>query len=151
MNFKINIEHEGTKARKHETNSSCFRAFVLSRYFAIFLFVFSTLSCQKAGILPEKTMAHIIADMHLLEGSMSMSGVFRTENKKREAYYNSIFQKHNTNAEQFEKSMAWYAKKPLKLEAIYAEADKILKNLEEEVKATEQAEKEEKESQSTEQ
>ena len=95
-------------------------------------------------------MAYIIADMHLLEGSMAMSGVFRTENKKREAYYNSIFQKYNTNAGQFEKSMAWYTKKPLKLESIYAEADKILKKIEEEVKAMEQVEKEEKESQSTE-
>lgn len=93
-------------------------------------------------------MAHIIADMHLLEGSMAMSGVSRSEHKKREAYYNSIFEKYKTNAEQFNKSMAWYTKKPLKLEAIYAEADKILKKIEEDIRAAEQAEKE---SQSTEQ
>ena len=112
----------------------------------IFLLVFSTISCQKS-ILPEKTMAHIIADMHLLEGSMSMYGVFRTEYKKREAFYNSIFEKYNTNAKQFNESMAWYTKRPQKLEAVYAEADRILKKIEEEVKTAEQAEKE---SQSTE-
>ena len=107
----------------------------------LFLLVFSTFSCQR-GVLSEKTMAHIIADMHLLEGSMSMSGVLRMENKKREMYYNSIFEKYNTTAEQFEKSMVWYAKKPLKFEAIYAEADIILKNIEAEITAVEEAEKE---------
>ena len=112
-----------------------------TKIITIFLLVFSVTSCQ-VGILSEQTMAQIIAEIHLLEGSMSMANVARSDHKKREAFYNSIFEKHKTNAKQFEKSMVWYSKRPIRLQAIFEESEKILKQIEEKIKAAEEAAKE---------
>ncbi len=108
-----------------------------------FLLIFSFFSCNNKpeGIISKKKMTHIIADINLLEGSLYVSGIFRSEHQKRKAYYTSIFDKYKVTEEQFDNSLEWYAKNPKELEIIYEQANNILKEIDLQLAEKEEAEK----------
>lgn len=100
----------------------------------IFLLVISLfiISCKKVpeNVLSEKKMIKVISEMALAEGCISTSDFRKQEYKKRELYYNSIFEKNEITSAQLDSSLMWYAKDPQELEMIYQKAGEKLKDKE---------------------
>ncbi len=109
----------------------------------VFLLIFSLFACNNKyeSVISKKKMTDIIVDMNLLEGSLYTSGIFRPEQQQKRAYYLSIFDKYDVTEEQFDKSMEWYAQKPKELEAIYEQANTVLKEMDQQLAEKEETEK----------
>lgn len=104
---------------------------MLKKILLFTLILFSIVACQKTpkNVLSQEKLTQVLVDMELLEGSMDVSGIAKQECKKRNFYYNSVYEKNGVTAAQLDSSLTFYAKKPDKLEKIYTEVNKRLKKL----------------------
>ncbi len=89
------------------------------RYIATLLLAVVFLACQKNDfhLLSKSEMVTVLTELYLTEGSFEAS--FVRDEQEKLAYYNSLFEKHGTTREDFEKSAAYYAQKGKELELIY--------------------------------
>jgi hypothetical protein len=79
------------------------------------------------GVLGEKEMTGLLADVHLANGTLlQVSAAPDTLYKYGTGRYQNLFKNHHTDSAQFNKSLKYYASEPDKLLAIYDEALKIL-------------------------
>ena len=88
------------------------------------------------GVLSRDEMVAVLLDVHVAEAAMK---VVDTSAKRieRQEYYNTVFAKHNTTKEQFDKSLDWYARHPKVLVEIYDEVKVEAERLQERVEAYE--------------
>ncbi|MBO5086706.1 MAG: DUF4296 domain-containing protein [Paludibacteraceae bacterium] len=88
------------------------------------------------GVLSHDDMVNLLLDVHVAEASMKIldSGAKRIE---KQEYYNTVFEKHNTTKEQFDKSLDWYSRHPKELIAIYDDVKKEAAALQTRVEAYE--------------
>ena len=70
------------------------------------------------GILSPDEMVDILLDVHISESAMKILDPTARRIEKQE-YYNTVFEKHHTTKEQFDKSLDWYSRHPKALIAIY--------------------------------
>jgi tRNA U38,U39,U40 pseudouridine synthase TruA len=70
------------------------------------------------SVLDAEQMENILYDIHLADATMSVKHV-SAYTEIRRSHYDYIFEKHHITREKFEKSIAWYAHNPKKLEQIY--------------------------------
>jgi hypothetical protein len=70
------------------------------------------------GVLNAEKMENVLYDIYIADATMSTRHI-STDQKTRREYYDYIFEKHHVTRATFEKSMAWYAHNPKKLEQIY--------------------------------
>ena len=100
----------------------------MKRKIFVLLIIALLVSCggKPKGVLSEKEMVAVITDLNLAEGTLSVAGISWTNKQEKEAYYNSVFEKHNITLAQLDTSFVWYARTPAKLEDIY---EKINANL----------------------
>jgi hypothetical protein len=97
--------------------------------YPILLFVSMFFACAPSdpnempeGILPREKMAAIIAEMHLAEASIASSPQAPDSATARaRGYYQYIYEKHGSNAEEFGKSYDFYLHHPALLDSIYAD------------------------------
>lgn len=87
------------------------------------LFLFS---CGKdkrpEEVLPPETMKEILFEASLVEGALKANFILGDSAKAlAPTYYQEIFDKHQTNAAQFEQSAVWYFQHPELLENIQKE------------------------------
>ena len=105
------------------------------KYAFIFLTFLSLIqiSCDNSNkrsesIILEDSMVSILVDIQVLEATYNTRLIhLEDRNEKMESYYQEIFEKHQTNADQFNESYTYYEENPEILEAIY---DRVLENLE---------------------
>lgn len=76
----------------------------------LFLLVMVFCSCVRrpAGILSDKEMASLVADIKIAEAYMQTSGM-GTVSQSREKILNYILDKHGLTREEFDANMKWYA------------------------------------------
>ncbi|WP_164849877.1 DUF4296 domain-containing protein [Mucilaginibacter limnophilus] len=103
----------------------------MSKYIGLFFSALLILcSCnddRPKGILDEKQMANVLADVHITNGTMlAVSGAPDTLYKYGTGRYQNVFKNHHTDSAQFTKSLKYYASKPEELLAVY---DEVLKKL----------------------
>ncbi len=102
---------------------------VLSIVLLIFILVFP--ACKKFNVPdgfpePEK-MAHIIADLHVLESSMNYGpGYSYTPDRNNPGYYRSILDKYGITSEKFDSIRKWYVDNTLIYQYVYERAIVIL-------------------------
>jgi len=79
-------------------------------------------ACERPlSVLDTDDMAALLADIHVAEATMERKIPYTDFDTKR-AYYASVFEKHNTSHEAFNKSLDWYAHHPRQFEEVYAKA-----------------------------
>ena len=89
-------------------------------------------SCQKdkvpEGIVDEKTMVDILAEMHTADAFFNIMNGYECDTLIGEINYtyNQIFKKHNVSKEDFDKSMDYYSKNPKKFRAMYEKVVLVL-------------------------
>ena len=73
-------------------------------------------------ILSEAVFINILKEVHLAEAKFELHKTKGMENAKKElaSNYATIYKKSRITAEDFEKTLQYYAEKPEKLEQIYA-------------------------------
>ncbi len=89
------------------------------RYIVVLFLAVGFFACQKRDfhLLSESEMVAVLTELYLTEGAFEAS--FVRDEQEKLAYYNSLFEKHGTTREDFEKSAAYYARKGKDLELIY--------------------------------
>lgn len=81
-------------------------------------------SCQSnteipKGVLPEETMTKILVDVNLLEGALKANFILADSAKKvAPTLYEEIYERYDTDAATFQKSITWYFEHPELLEEI---------------------------------
>ena len=74
------------------------------------------------GIIPQKKMTSLLAEVHLIDGSLyTVSQAPDTLYKHGMARYLELFKKYGTDTLQFKKSMQYYTADPDKMEAMYTQ------------------------------
>lgn len=95
-------------------------------YLFILLWVFVGCAPEKpkapSDLLSQSQMSSIIADLHIAD-AITASKVLSPDSANREAIYfrESVFNKHNTNKQQFTASLDFYKQNPEQLDSVYAE------------------------------
>ena len=95
----------------------------------LIIIIFSTLllstSCKHTelpeGVIDTATLADFLTEMHLIDG---YNNTVVRENRDSltfqvEAAYDSLFRKYNITTEQYDSTMAYYARNPEDLDAVY--------------------------------
>ena len=105
----------------------------MHKYYKLFFSVLILLAAcsgnkKPAGILSQEEMANLLTDIHIIDGSMynvlqMPDSLYKYGTDK----YLIVFKKHHTDSIQFKKSFKYYAENPEKLEAIYEEITKDIK------------------------
>lgn len=71
------------------------------------------------GILSEEKMVAVYTDIHIAEGRLKTVNIFGDSAKKMApVLYQEIYTRHQTTAQEFQKSYEYYQKDPEKLEHI---------------------------------
>ena len=105
----------------------------------IVAFIFATVlilsSCdgRPKNVLSASKMADVLTDMHKLEGSLEAKGISYNQFDLKSKYYNSILEKYDITAAQFDSSVVWYTKNPKKFEKIYEDVNGQLTQLQTDV------------------
>lgn len=83
-------------------------------YFSLILFV----SCSNKDvsippeILPQDSMIQIMANVHLAESRLLMSGRYVNNEALKSAYIQKVLSESNISAERFQSSFAYYTSRP---------------------------------------
>ncbi|MBN1415949.1 MAG: DUF4296 domain-containing protein [Bacteroidales bacterium] len=94
---------------------------------SIVLLMFSCSIGKRKFIIPEKKLIPVLVDIHLADG-IGIVVPYSDVSKRIDSatLYNAVFTKHHITRAMFDSSMAYYTKKPEKLQAIYTEVNAIL-------------------------
>jgi len=85
------------------------------------------------NLIEESKLERILVDLHITDAVISEKKYRKKEKGVQpSAYYNALFEKHGITKEQFQNSMAYYAKMPSRLDKIY---DDVLNRLYEQEEA----------------
>ncbi|RUT77708.1 DUF4296 domain-containing protein [Ancylomarina longa] len=95
------------------------------------LSVFLCISCKKEMVkkpkLSEDEFTKMLIDIHIGDGTMTAENIYRSgQNYRPSYYYNSIYQKYNITAAQFDSCVHYYSLNTVKYTKIY---DKIIDSL----------------------
>ena len=97
----------------------------------IISFIFITIvivSCNNKpeGIIKQGKMARFLADLHKLDGGLSMKGFSATQDRENVYYYNSLLKKYDISKAEFDSSLVWYTKNPKQFDKVYNEVIEYL-------------------------
>ena len=104
--------------------------------YVLLLILLSGCGMRPWGILSRSEMIAVLLDVHIAEAAMKVVDTSAKRIEKQE-YYNTVFAKHNTTKEQFDKSLDWYARHPKVLVEIYDDVKKEAERLQDRVEAYE--------------
>ena len=104
--------------------------------YVLLLILLSGCGMRPWGILSRSEMVAVLLDVHIAEAAMKVVDTSAKRIEKQE-YYNTVFAKHNTTKEQFDKSLDWYARHPKVLVEIYDDVKKEAERLQDRVEAYE--------------
>lgn len=78
------------------------------------------------GILDEKQMVNVLADLSVIDGYMSTLLYTDSLRMQGKNYYSTVYKNHNTSKAVFDKSMRYYSTKPALLDSMYSEVNRKL-------------------------
>ena len=98
-------------------------------FFSVLIFL---VACKSTGtpngIIKQDQMTDLLTDIHIVDGSLyNVLQVPDTLYKYGNGKYMGVFKKYHTDSVRFKKSFKYYAANPDKLEAIYEQISKNLK------------------------
>jgi len=109
------------------------------KYLIIFA-VFCLVSCSKYktnmsnDVIPPEKMVELLVDVHKADAYITLKTVSDFQNyqkiQKKNAFYNSIYVKYNTNQAKFDKSLSYYVQNPELFKTVY---QKVIEKLNEEL------------------
>jgi len=97
------------------------------------ILILSSCDGRPKNVLSASKMADVLTDMHKLEGSLEAKGISYNQFDLKSKYYNSILEKYDITAAQFDSSVVWYTKNPKKFEKIYEDVNGQLTQLQTDV------------------
>lgn len=96
----------------------------------LLLCLFSLSACNNeklpAGVLDERKMVNVLADLSIIDGYMSTlmySDTLRIQGKN---YYATVYKNHNISKAVFDKSMKYYSTQPVLLDSMYSKVTRKL-------------------------
>ena len=87
--------------------------------FTMIVLLLAACDNRPKGVLSQSEMVDILTDMHKLEGTLDIKGMEYADQTVKMGYYNSIMEKYGTTKAEFDSSLVWYSKNPIKFEKIY--------------------------------
>lgn len=102
---------------------------------SVFLLILILLTgCNKndlpKGVLEEKKMISVLADLYVIDGYMSTLAYTDSIRMAGKNYYATVYKTHNINKSTFDTSLKYYSKQPVLLDSMYSKVDSILKKKE---------------------
>ncbi len=81
-------------------------------YPVVLLLSFLVSACSKTpeGVLSEKKMQSVQADIQLAEAMIALDPEFYTDDATKEALFEAVFKKHATNRAEYDSSLMWYGR-----------------------------------------
>jgi hypothetical protein len=95
-------------------------------FFSALLFLFACKGKSTDGIIDKDEMIRLLADVHLVDGSLYDRAGLDTLYKYGTARYQYVFKKYHTDTAQFKRSMRYYTLDPEKLLVMYDAVADIL-------------------------
>ena len=86
------------------------------------------------GVLSQRKMADVLTEMHKAEACMTEKGLAYSHYSYKAPYYKFILKKYGITQAQFDSSLVWYTKKPLKFQKIYDNVTVQLTDLQKDIK-----------------
>ncbi len=78
------------------------------------------------GVLEEKKMIGVLADLTVIDGYMATMMYTDTIRRNGKNFYATVYKKHNISKAAFDSSMKYYSRQPVLLDSIYSKVDSIL-------------------------
>lgn len=100
----------------------------------IFLLAFSACTNRPKEVLSQRKMAHVLTDLHKLEGTLSVAIPNHGDATENAPYYNVILSSYSITQAEFDSSLVWYAKNPKRFEKVYIRVNENLEAWEKEIK-----------------
>ena len=107
----------------------------------IVLVVFGFTSCKEKETLPENLIEResfkaILKDFQIAQGAIQQNKLSKDSLifKNAQSYYELIFKSHKVTAKQFDETLTYYIKEPIKFDKLYGEIITELTKLEAELK-----------------
>jgi len=79
------------------------------------------------GIIDERKMVRVLADLHTIDGYMSSLMSLDTLRIAGNKHYAAVYKNYNIDKPVFEKSLKYYSMQPVLLDSMYSRVDNILK------------------------
>ncbi len=79
------------------------------------------------GIIDERKMVRVLADLHTIDGYMSSLMSLDTLRVAGNKHYAAVYKNYNIGKPVFEKSLKYYSMQPVVLDSMYSRVDNILK------------------------
>lgn len=89
----------------------------------------SSCNDKPQNVLSQKKLVNVITDLHLMDVAFNEKKISILEYQKREAYKQSVFEKHKITSSDFDSSLVWYSNHPEKLELVYNEVVERLQEM----------------------
>ncbi len=85
------------------------------------------------GVLSRDKMTDVLVDMHKTDALLAEKNIAYGQYSKKAQYYNYIFKKHGITKAEFDSTLVWYTKNPIKFENMYEDVLKKLTVLQKDV------------------
>ena len=96
-------------------------------FFSALFLLFSCKDKTAGNVIEKEKMAHMLAEVHIVDGTLVVYGAKDSLYKYGANRYMSIFKKYGVDSAAFKKSLKYYAGVPDDMIAIYNRVDTILK------------------------
>lgn len=102
----------------------------------LLLFSCGRTAAKKEEIIPEKTLAELLVDMHLADARLYIEDISAEAKKEKAlAWYPSVLEKYGVTGAQVDSSVSWYMKRPQVYTRITQKVVKTLEKMLEEEKS----------------
>ena len=100
--------------------------------FILILFLCGFYSCSKnggtipEGVIPKDTMISVMADIHLAESRLMMSGKYAQNTNLKSTYMQEVLHRSNIDTSRLQKSFSYYSSQPELFSEMY---DKVMEEI----------------------
>ncbi len=102
----------------------------MKRLHLLFLILLFFVACNNKalpkGVLEEKKMVEVLADLYVIDGYMSSLMYTDSLRIAGKNYYATVYRNHNISKATFDTSMKYYSLQPVLLDSMYSKVDSIL-------------------------
>lgn len=81
-----------------------------------------------SGVIPPRQMPAVLVDIHLVDGQLASLPI-DSARMRRDGYYNTVFERYNTDSTTFRRSIEFYSSRPYLMNEFYVDVEKKLNAL----------------------
>jgi hypothetical protein len=82
-------------------------------------FLLAACDGRPSGVLSQDKMANVLTEMHKTDASLAQKGLLYGRYSDKAPYYKFILKKYGITQAEFDSSLVWYTKNPIRFERVY--------------------------------